>query len=60
MILIGGQSTKEAQVTGVYAFRMVQKLLNRDDIFLTDFSITNVVANAAVGFEINLVRFSQD
>ena len=60
VILIGGQTEREAEVTAMQAFIMIEKLLNRKDLKMTRFRVTNVVANAAVGFEIDLVKLCLD
>ena len=54
IIMIGGQSEYDAEITAMKSFMLIQKLLNRNDLILREFKITNVVANAAVGFPINL------
>ena len=42
------------------AFIMIEKLLNRRDIMMREFQITNVVANAAVGYLINLDKMCEN
>lgn len=59
MIIIGSESEADAEVAAKKTVKEIQKLTNKK-IKMKEFKITNIVANADLGYKIDISRLADD
>lgn len=59
MIIIGSESENDAEVAARKTVKEIQKLTNKK-IKMKEFKITNIVANADLGYKIDIGKLSED
>ena len=59
MIIIGSENENDAQVAANKVVKEIQKVINKK-IKLEDFRVTNIVANADLGYKIDIGKLSEE
>ena len=60
MIIIGSESETEAELAAKKSVKDIKKLLTDQKLSMKDFRVTNIVANADLGWGIDIGRISED
>ena len=60
MIIIGSESEHEAEIAANKSVKDIRKLLTNPKISMTGFRVTNIVANADLGWDIDIGKISED